>query len=128
MGFNVVGYGCTTCIELGPLDQNIQDAIVEGDLIVSSVLSGNRNLKVVFPLHQGKLPGFPPLVVAYAIAGLTRIDLANDVLATDKDGTMCTCVTSATNEEVQQVIQESINPEINRSKCRCCQRTTLERY
>ena len=88
MGFNVVGYGCTTCIgNSGPLDQNIQDAIVEGDLIVSSVLSGNRNFEGRISNYiKANFLASPPLVVAYAIAGSTRIDLANDVLATDKDG------------------------------------------
>ena len=119
MGFNVVGYGCTTCIgNSGPLDQNIQDAIVEGDLIVSSVLSGNRNFEGRISNYiKANFLASPPLVVAYAIAGSTRIDLANDVLATDKDGNdVYLRDIWPTNEEVQQVIQESINPEMFRSK------------
>ena len=88
MGFNVVGYGCTTCIgNSGPLDQNIQDAIVEGDLIVSSVLSGNRNFEGRISNYiKSNFLASPPLVVAYAIAGSTRIDLTKDVIAVDKDG------------------------------------------
>ncbi len=119
MGFNVVGYGCTTCIgNSGPLDQNIQDAIVEGDLIVSSVLSGNRNFEGRISNYiKSNFLASPPLVVAYAIAGTTRINLATDVIAQDKDGNdVYLRDIWPSNEEVQQVIREAISPEMFRSK------------
>jgi aconitate hydratase len=119
MGFNVVGYGCTTCIgNSGPLDQNIQDAIVAGDLIVSSVLSGNRNFEGRISNYiKSNFLASPPLVVAYAIAGTTRINLATDVIAQDKDGNdVYLRDIWPSNEEVQQVIREAISPEMFRSK------------
>src|SRR5262245_21575006 len=80
LGFNLVGYGCTTCIgNSGPLPEEISAAITEGDLSVSSVLSGNRNFEG--RVHQEVRTNWlasPPLVVAYALAGTTRIDLANE--------------------------------------------------
>jgi aconitate hydratase len=88
LGFNLVGYGCTTCIgNSGPLPEHISAAITEGDLVVASVLSGNRNFEG--RVHQEVRTNWlasPPLVVAYAIAGTTRIDLANDPIATDDAG------------------------------------------
>ena len=88
LGFNTVGYGCTTCIgNSGPLPEEIEAAIKEGDLCVSSVLSGNRNFEG--RVHQSVKANYlasPPLVVAYAIAGSTAIDLATEPLGTDKDG------------------------------------------
>ena len=88
VGFNLVGYGCTTCIgNSGPLPQAISDAIRQGDLVVSSVLSGNRNFEG--RVHQEVRTNWlasPPLVVAYAIAGTTRIDLESEPLARDPDG------------------------------------------
>ena len=87
-GFNLVGYGCTTCIgNSGPLPENISTAITEGDLVVSSVLSGNRNFEG--RVHQEVRTNWlasPPLVVAYAFAGTTRINLATDPIGKGKDG------------------------------------------
>src|SRR5262245_12727880 len=86
LGFNLVGYGCTTCIgNSGPLPEEISAAITEGDLSVSSVLSGNRNFEG--RVHQEVRTNWlasPPLVVAYALAGTTRIDLANEPIGKDK--------------------------------------------
>lgn len=88
LGFNLVGYGCTTCIgNSGPLPKAIEDAITSGDLVVSSVLSGNRNFEGrVHPLTKANWLASPPLVVAYALAGTTRINLAEDPLGNDSDG------------------------------------------
>ena len=88
LGFNLVGYGCTTCIgNSGPLDDEITEAIQEGDLTVSSVLSGNRNFEGrVHPEVKANWLASPPLVVAYALAGTTRTDLTKDPIGTDKDG------------------------------------------
>ena len=88
LGFNLVGYGCTTCIgNSGPLPEPISAAIAEGDLVVASVLSGNRNFEG--RVHQEVRTNWlasPPLVVAYAIAGTMRIDLANDPIGRDAEG------------------------------------------
>ena len=88
LGFNLVGYGCTTCIgNSGPLPEPIEAAITEGDLVVSSVLSGNRNFEGrVHQLVRTNWLASPPLVVAYAIAGTTKIDLTTEPLAQDADG------------------------------------------
>lgn len=88
LGFNVVGYGCTTCIgNSGPLPAEVSKAISDGDLTVTSVLSGNRNFegRVHAEVRMNYLAS-PPLVVAYAIAGTMNIDLQNDSLGKDKDG------------------------------------------
>ena len=89
IGFNLVGYGCTTCIgNSGPLPEKISHAIDEGNLVVASVLSGNRNFEG--RVHQEVKTNWlasPPLVVAYAIAGSTRIDLENEPLGQDHSGT-----------------------------------------
>ena len=88
LGFNLVGYGCTTCIgNSGPLQKEISEAIAEGDLVATSVLSGNRNFEGrISPDVRANYLASPPLVVAYAIAGTMDIDLANDPIAQDKDG------------------------------------------
>ncbi|ROT99767.1 aconitate hydratase AcnA [Marinobacter sp. R17] len=88
LGFNLVGYGCTTCIgNSGPLPDPIEKAIEKGDLTVASVLSGNRNFEGrVHPLVKTNWLASPPLVVAYALAGNVRLDLTKDPLGTDKDG------------------------------------------
>ncbi len=88
LGFNLVGYGCTTCIgNSGPLPDPISKAVDEGNLMVSSVLSGNRNFEGrVHPQVKANWLASPPLVVAYALAGTTRINLAEDPLGEDDDG------------------------------------------
>lgn len=88
LGFDLVGYGCTTCIgNSGPLPSEISKAIEQGDLIVSSVLSGNRNFEGrIHPEIKANWLASPPLVVAYALAGTTRIDLSKDPIANDSDG------------------------------------------
>ena len=88
IGFNLVGYGCTTCIgNSGPLPEAVSQAIQSGDLVVSSVLSGNRNFEG--RVHQEVRANWlasPPLVVAYALAGTTRIDLESEPVGQDSDG------------------------------------------
>ncbi|MCE1113979.1 MULTISPECIES: aconitate hydratase AcnA [Pseudomonas] len=88
LGFDLVGYGCTTCIgNSGPLDEAIEQAIGSADLTVASVLSGNRNFEGrVHPLVKTNWLASPPLVVAYALAGSVRVDLSQDALGTGKDG------------------------------------------
>ncbi|WP_430305302.1 aconitate hydratase AcnA, partial [Pseudomonas mosselii] len=88
LGFDLVGYGCTTCIgNSGPLDEAIEKAIGSADLTVASVLSGNRNFEGrVHPLVKTNWLASPPLVVAYALAGSVRVDLTQDSLGTGKDG------------------------------------------
>ncbi|CUS49325.1 MAG: aconitate hydratase AcnA [Idiomarinaceae bacterium HL-53] len=88
LGFDLVGYGCTTCIgNSGPLPDDVSQAIDKGDLVVSSVLSGNRNFEGrIHPQVKANWLASPPLVVAFALAGTTRIDLSNDVIGEDKNG------------------------------------------
>ncbi|MES2204398.1 MAG: aconitate hydratase AcnA [Pseudomonadota bacterium] len=88
LGFNLVGYGCTTCIgNSGPLADDISKAILDNDLVVSAVLSGNRNFEGrVHPLTKANWLASPPLVVAYALAGTTHIDLTKDALGKDSQG------------------------------------------
>ena len=89
IGFNVVGYGCTTCIgNSGPLDPAIEDLIAKNDLVLASVLSGNRNFEA--RIHQSVKANFlmsPPLVVAFALAGRIDIDLTNEPLGKNAQGT-----------------------------------------
>ena len=88
IGFNLVGYGCTTCIgNSGPIQQEISDAIAEGDLVATSVLSGNRNFEGrISPDVRANYLASPPLVVIYALAGTMDIDLATEPVGQDKDG------------------------------------------
>ncbi|MCG8433414.1 MAG: aconitate hydratase AcnA [Gammaproteobacteria bacterium] len=88
MGFNVVGYGCTTCIgNSGPLRPEISKAIQDNDLVACSILSGNRNFEGrIHPDVKMNFLASPPLVVAYALAGTMNIDLQNDPLGNDSDG------------------------------------------
>ncbi|MEP9316195.1 aconitate hydratase AcnA [Pseudomonas sp. LABIM340] len=88
LGFDLVGYGCTTCIgNSGPLLDPIEKAVQQADLTVASVLSGNRNFEGrVHPLVKTNWLASPPLVVAYALAGTVRTDLTKDPLGTGKDG------------------------------------------
>ncbi|TVR46660.1 MAG: aconitate hydratase AcnA [Planctomycetota bacterium] len=88
LGFHIVGFGCTTCIgNSGPLKPEIQEAIAEGDLLVASVLSGNRNFEG--RIHQEVRANYlasPPLVVAYALAGRVTLDLSHEALGHDTEG------------------------------------------
>ncbi|WP_282060636.1 aconitate hydratase AcnA [Roseobacter litoralis] len=88
IGFNLVGYGCTTCIgNSGPLQKEISEAIAEGDLVATSVLSGNRNFEGrISPDVRANYLASPPLVVAYALAGTLDINLATDAIGQDQNG------------------------------------------
>jgi aconitate hydratase len=88
LGFNLVGYGCTTCIgNSGPLPEPISNAVSEGDLVVCAVLSGNRNFEArIHSEVKANYLASPPLVVAYALAGRMDVDLLNEPLGRDRDG------------------------------------------
>src|SRR5438034_7684730 len=88
LGFQTVGYGCTTCIgNSGPLPKPISEAVAEGDLVVCSVLSGNRNFEArIHPEVKANYLASPPLVVAYALAGRMDVDLVDEPLGQDRDG------------------------------------------
>ncbi|MDR2978384.1 MAG: aconitate hydratase AcnA [Rickettsiales bacterium] len=88
LGFNLVGYGCTTCIgNSGPLDEDIDNDIKSKNLTIAAVLSGNRNFEGrIHPLVKANYLASPPLVVVYALAGTVQIDLAKDPICKDKDG------------------------------------------
>lgn len=115
LGFHTVGYGCTTCIgNSGPLPAPVAKAITDGDLIASAVLSGNRNFEGrVNPLTKANYLASPPLVVAYALAGTTDIDLVTEPLGTDTNGKdVFLKEIWPTAEEVSATIASSIQPEM----------------
>ncbi|HEY8531071.1 MAG TPA: aconitase family protein, partial [Limnochorda sp.] len=109
------GYGCTTCIgNSGPLDPEVEQAIVEGDLVVASVLSGNRNFEGrIHPAVKANYLASPPLVIAYAIAGRVDIDLTTEPLGYDPNGRPVYLRDIwPTHEEIQELINRTLNPEI----------------
>jgi aconitate hydratase len=111
--FNVVGYGCTTCIgNSGPLPKPVHDAIVEGDLVAAAVLSGNRNFEGrVHALTRANYLASPPLVVAYAIAGRVDFDPLTEPLCQDPQGNdVFLRDVWPTQMEVDQVVRDSITP------------------
>jgi len=113
MGFNTVGYGCTTCIgNSGPLPGPIGDAVDAADLNVTSVLSGNRNFEGrISPHVKSNYLASPPLVVAYALAGSMRVDLLNEPLGQDKDGNDVYLKDLwPTNVEIAEVVRDSLTP------------------
>ncbi|OLS38559.1 aconitate hydratase AcnA [Bacillus sp. MRMR6] len=119
IGFNLVGYGCTTCIgNSGPLKEEIEKTIAENDLLVTSVLSGNRNFEGrIHPLVKGNYLASPPLVVAYALAGTVNIDFASEALGKDKDGNDVFFKDIwPTTAEVNEVVQRTVTPELFRSE------------
>jgi aconitate hydratase len=114
LGFNLVGYGCTTCIgNSGPLAAPIEEAITEGDLVAASVLSGNRNFEArVHPALKANYLMSPPLVVALAIAGRVDINIETDPLAKCKDGKDVFLKDIwPTQKEVQDVLLSSLKAE-----------------
>ncbi|MDB5368409.1 MAG: aconitate hydratase [Rhodospirillales bacterium] len=119
LGFNLVGYGCTTCIgNSGPLPEPIAEAVEAGDLVVSAVLSGNRNFEGrISPHVRANYLASPPLVVAYAIAGSMAIDIANEPLGTGSDGKPVYLKDVwPTNEEVRSTIESTITPNMYRTR------------
>lgn len=119
LGFYLVGYGCTTCIgNSGPLDQTVEKTIIENDLIVSAVLSGNRNFEGrVHPLTKTNYLASPPLVVAYALAGSTALDITREPLGTDKDGKPVYLKDIWPSPwEIAEVIRQFVTPEMFRER------------
>ncbi len=117
VGFNLVGYGCTTCIgNSGPLDPGIESQIVDHNLIVASVLSGNRNFEA--RVHQNVKANFlmsPPLVVSFALAGTVLKDAINDPIGQDKDGNNVFLKDIwASLDEVKEYLQKAFDPDTYR--------------
>ncbi|RBW71087.1 aconitate hydratase AcnA [Bacillus taeanensis] len=119
LGFQNVGYGCTTCIgNSGPLADEVEEAIYKNDLTVTSVLSGNRNFEGrIHPLVKANYLASPPLVVAYALAGTVDVDLNNDSLGKDKDGNdvFFDDIWPST-EEINEVVAKTVTPELFRKE------------
>jgi aconitate hydratase len=115
LGFNLVGYGCTTCIgNSGPLPQAISDAVNDNDLAVVSVLSGNRNFEGrINPDVKMNYLASPPLVVAYALAGTMDIDLDTEPLGTDGEGKpVCLADIWPSPDEVESVVRSAVAAEM----------------
>ena len=115
LGFHIIGFGCTTCIgNSGPLPGPVAKAIQEGDLVVSSVLSGNRNFEGrVHALTKTNYLASPPLVVAYALAGSTDVDLLNDPIGKSRDGQEVYLKDIwPTNAEIRHAVAQSLTPEM----------------
>jgi len=119
LGFNLVGYGCTTCIgNSGPLPAPISNAINGNDLVCTSVLSGNRNFEGrVSPDVKANYLASPPLVVAYAIAGSMRIDITKDPIGKDQDGNpVMLADVWPSNAEVAETVASCLTPEMFRER------------
>jgi aconitate hydratase len=117
LGFNIVGYGCTTCIgNSGPLHPNIEQAVTEHDLVAAAVLSGNRNFEA--RIHQNIKANFlmsPPLVVAFALAGRVNIDMVREPIGTDKQGKEVYLKDLwPTMEEIHHAMASALRPEVFR--------------
>ncbi|MFB6170000.1 MAG: aconitate hydratase, partial [Haloarculaceae archaeon] len=119
LGYNVVGYGCTTCIgNAGPLPEAIEAAIDEYDLWTTSVLSGNRNFEArIHPKIRANYLASPPLVVAYGLAGRMDVDLENEPLGTDEDGEPVYLADLwPSTEEVRRTIHDNVDPSMFEEK------------
>ena len=115
LGFQLVGFGCTTCIgNSGPLDQDIVDAIEKNNLVISSVLSGNRNFEGrINPHIKANYLASPPLVVAYALCGSTKVDLTKKPIGIGKDGKKVFLKDIwPSNKEIQNTINKTINSKL----------------
>ncbi len=115
VGFYTVGYGCTTCIgNSGPLPEEVSEAVIEGDLIVSGVLSGNRNFEGrINPHVKANYLASPPLVVAYALAGTTDLDLTAEAIGKDDSGDDVYLKDIwPTHQEVKEVVDACVLPEM----------------
>lgn len=119
LGFDLVGYGCTTCIgNSGPLKDEIEQAIVDNDLLVSAVLSGNRNFEGrIHALVKANFLASPPLVVAYALAGTTNIDMLNEPIGKGEHGqdVFLSDIWPA-QEEVKALVERTVTPELFREE------------
>jgi aconitate hydratase len=119
LGFDLVGYGCTTCIgNSGPLPEHIGAAIEQGDIVAAAVLSGNRNFEGrVNPHCKANYLASPPLVVAYALAGTMTINMTTQPLGTGKDGQPVYLKDIwPSNEEIQTTIRKALTPEMFRQR------------
>jgi aconitate hydratase len=119
IGFNVVGYGCTTCIgNSGPLPGEVVKAITGKDLVVAGVLSGNRNFEGrIHPYVKANYLASPPLVVAYALAGTVDIDLAEEPIGEDREGNpVYLRELWPTSQEIRRAIEEAVEPQMFRDK------------
>jgi len=119
LGFNVIAYGCTTCIgNSGPLPVEVAEAVTSNDLVAAAVLSGNRNFEGrIHSLVKANYLASPPLVVAYALAGTVDIDLVNEPLGTGADGAPVYLKDIwPTTQEVQEAIAASVTSEMFREK------------
>ena len=117
LGFNLVGYGCTTCIgNSGPLPASVEKAVTEHDLVAASVLSGNRNFEArVHPSVKANFLMSPPLVVAFALAGRVDLDLSQDPLGLGRDGKAVYLRDLwPTREEIGHAMQSALKPEVFR--------------
>ncbi len=115
LGFNLVGYGCTTCIgNSGPLQENISEAVKKENIYAVSVLSGNRNFEGrISPLVKANYLASPPLVVAYALAGSMRVDLYKEPLGKDKEGKDVYLKDIwPSNKEIDDTLKNSLNAEM----------------
>ena len=119
LGFNTVGYGCTTCIgNSGPLPDEINNAILDNDLLAVSVLSGNRNFEGrISPVVKANFLASPPLVVAYAIAGSMNVDLYKDPIGQDKDGKDVFLKDIwPTNKEIEDTLMSCLDADMFKSR------------
>ncbi len=119
LGFNLVGYGCTTCIgNSGPLDKGVSTAIESNDLVAVAVLSGNRNFEGrIHPLVKAAYLASPPLVVAYALAGSMRANLYQEPLGNDSSGKPVYLRDLwPSNREIRDVIKQSLTPQMYRQR------------
>ena len=115
LGFNLVGYGCTTCIgNSGPLAPEIAKAVDDGDLVAVSVLSGNRNFEGrISPRVRANYLASPPLVVAYALAGSMNVDLTRDPLGEDGEGNAVYLHDIwPTNQEIHDTVRQAVTPDM----------------
>ncbi|MEM0121475.1 MAG: aconitate hydratase AcnA [Thermoprotei archaeon] len=118
LGFNLVGYGCTTCIgNSGPLPETVERGIQDNKLVVSSVLSGNRNFEM--RIHRSVRANYlmsPPLVVAYALAGSVTKDLSREPIGVGKNGPVYLKDIWPSEDEVKEIIRASIDPDMYRER------------
>ncbi len=114
LGFNVVGYGCTTCIgNSGPLPGEVAKAVTGSELIAAAVISGNRNFEGrVHPLVKANYLASPPLVVAYALAGTINMDLTTEPIGTGRDGPVYLKDIWPTAKEVTELVESSLNKDM----------------
>jgi aconitate hydratase len=119
LGFNLVGYGCTTCIgNSGPLPENIVEAIQSGDLVTANVLSGNRNFEGrISPDSKASYLASPPLVVSYALAGSMHVDILKDPIGKDRQGNDVFLKDLwPSNAEIKASVEKNVTPELFKEK------------